>query len=388
MMSVLAPARTDVLTFLRRQELAANFTRAELEALAAIAELRACTDGAVVLREGERSRSLYILFRGAVALSKEADGLPDPENVLPDEHTLTRLEAGAILGELSFLDGGPAWATVRASGPCELLVVDPERLARVAHRAPALEAKLTAAVGRAVSHRLRELGEAHVEALHYKLHQVHLRNQFTTFFIVTIALFGIASTVQKLINTGLPPLLQMLYSWGFLLLTFAPISWFVWHLRLPRATWGLTLRNGRRSLGEGLGLGVGITVLAVAWRAFTKAPEEPFVSWGSLATYSPVEFAAFFFAYGPHSFLQEVMGRGVVQGALSRFLPEARPLVPVVLTSALFGIFHLYVSVSFALITFGVSLLFGELYRRHGTLLGVTVLHYVIGMVSVALGFN
>ena len=52
------------------------------------------------------------------------------------------------------------------------------------------------------------------------------------------------------------------------------------------------------------------------------------------------------------------------------------------------GRYHLYVSLSFALLTVAVSMLFGWLYARHRTLLGVTVLHAAIGLASTALGFT
>jgi hypothetical protein len=43
---------------------------------------------------------------------------------------------------------------------------------------------------------------------------------------------------------------------------------------------------------------------------------------------------------------------------------------------------------AFAAITFAVSMALGLLYRRHTTLLGVCVLHYVLGLASVAIGLN
>lgn len=382
------PTRPDVLSFLRRQALTEKLSEAELQALVSVAEHRLCADGEVIVQEGEHPDALFVVLRGRVDVSKNVTYLPDPDDEYPDEQTLTQLGEGAMLGELSFLDGEPASATLRASGPCELLRVTRQGLAQAASMTPTLEDKLSVAIARVMVRRLRAINQSHVEALHQRLQQAHLRNQFAIFFVITLVLFGIASAVQKLINPGLPPLLQMLYSWGLLLVTFAPIGWFAWRLRLSPRTWGLSWRNAGRSVRESLVLTAGMVALAVGWRWLSRAPQEPFVTWGSLANYSPVEFAAFFVAYGPHSFLQEFIGRGVIQGALTRFLPEFRPEVPVVLTSALFGIFHLYVSVAFALITFVASLVFGMLYRRHGTLVGVTVLHYFIGCVSVSLGFN
>ena len=254
--------------------------------------------------------------------------------------------------------------------PGEVLVMTHDKLKSAANRAPALENRLVMAVARILGRRLRSINTQHVEAVHSRRHLTKQRKQFILFFLITLVLFGIASTVQKLINTGLSPLLQMLYSWAFLLLTFTPIAWFVWRLRLSLATWGLSFYKVSRAVSESLAAFAAMAIASIGFRLLTKAPDDPFFGWGSLATYTRAELVIFFIAYVPHSFLQELIGRGVIQGSLARFLPEYRPQVPVLLTSGLFGIFHLYVSVSFALITFIVSIIFGELYRRHGTLVG------------------
>ena len=99
------------------------------------------------------------------------------------------------------------------------------------------------------------------------------------------------------------------------LLFLGGLGWFAWRLRLSPRTWGLSWHNAGRSVRESLVLTAGMVALAVGWRWLGKGPQEPLVTWGSLANYSPVEFAAFFVAYGPHSFLQEFIGRGVIQGA-------------------------------------------------------------------------
>ena len=67
---------------------------------------------------------------------------------------------------------------------------------------------------------------------------------------------------------------------------------------------------------------------------------------------------------------------------------DAGPRAPVLVTSVLFGVFHLYVSPGFALITFVVSALFGLFYERRRTLVGVTAVHAALGLASVAVGLN
>jgi hypothetical protein len=232
------------------------------------------------------------------------------------------------------------------------------------------------------------MSNAHVHALQAELQHVRTRTQFARFFIITLIIFGISSLVQKLISADLSPARQMAYSWGFLLLTLTPIAYFVRRQNAPAATFGLTLVNGWRSLAEGLGVGLVLVAVAVLWKLHGLQPGERMLSWGTLGSFSTGQFIVFLLLYGPHCFLQEFIGRGVIQGSLARFMTDSRPIVPIVVTSALFGIFHFYVSLSFAILTFAISIVFGQIYSRHGTLLGVTATHFAIGIASIALGFN
>lgn len=353
-----------------------------LALLAEVVERRSLPEGKVILRKGQPSDRLYLLVDGAFEVLEEDEATGQ---VIP----LRLLEPGSVVGEISFLDGRAATATVRTAAPSDLIFIRRDRLAGV----PGPEgARLRELLGESLTalvvDRLRKSNQDHVRALKAELTQQQLRIDFGTFFIVTLLLFGLSGLVQGVVSDRLPPLQQMFYSWTFLLLTLAPMIWFTRRQGAPVATFGVTLTGWRRALGEGLALSAVIVGGMLAWRAATRAPGEPLLTWGSVGTYAPVEAAVFFTLYGPHCFLQEFIGRGAMQTCLVRFMPEARPIVPILLVSALFGIFHFYVSYSFALVTFLVSVIFGALYARHRTLLGVTLLHFVLGCGSIAIGLN
>ena len=70
---------------------------------------------AVVLSEGHRSRSIYVLMSGCVAVEKECDGA----GVVLDE-----LRPGAVFGEVSYLAGMPASASVVARTPADVFVLE------------------------------------------------------------------------------------------------------------------------------------------------------------------------------------------------------------------------------------------------------------------------
>ena len=293
---------------------------------------------------------------------------------------------------MSFIDGGPASATVRNPGdakPCLLLCVDEGALlAAPGETARRLREKILRAAATVVVERLRATSQRQVTSMASMQIETKLRERFTLFFLITIVLFGIAGVVTRLITADLPPLMQMFYSWAFLLLSFQPIAWFVYRQKMPLAWHGLTLDNGTASAARGAAIGLGLGALLVGYRALTRDAAEPFFSWGSVANYTRAEFWAFIALYGPHCFLQELIGRGVIQSSLAGFMRGAPRAMPIIATSMLFAVYHFYVSLSFAAVTFVASVLFGWQYQRDRTLVGVTITHVLLGLASVATGLN
>lgn len=215
-----------------------------------------------------------------------------------------------------------------------------------------------------------------------------VRLELAALSCVLLALFGLAQLVRDLLRADLPPLLHMGTSWGLLLLLLVPIGWFVRWQPLPLAKLGVTLNGAGQSLREALAVAAVAFAAGLALRAGPALRGEPWLVWGSVAGYSRLEFAIFLASYVPHCLLQEFIARGVVQTSLERLLPGEGRLLPIVVTSVFFGVFHLYVSFGFALITFLASVFFGLFYTRTRTLIGVTVVHVTVGLTSVAVGLN
>jgi CRP/FNR family transcriptional regulator, cyclic AMP receptor protein len=79
--------------------------------------------------------------------------------------------------------------------------------------------------------------------------------------------------------------------------------------------------------------------------------------------------------------VQEFIARGVLQGSLQEFLTGRHVrLKAVLISNLLFATFHLYVSPHFAVAVFLPGLVWGWLYTRHRTLIGVSVSHMLVGV--------
>jgi CRP-like cAMP-binding protein len=110
-----------------------GFEADEIRDVIALAEPFGAAAGHVFLREGEVNRALHVIRSGAVRV--ERIGVDGPVQ-------LAVLEAGALFGEMSFLDGSATTATVVADRPTEVLRLGSDRLASLVRKRPTLSALL------------------------------------------------------------------------------------------------------------------------------------------------------------------------------------------------------------------------------------------------------
>lgn len=114
-------------------------------------------DGAAVLEEGRPSDSLFVIASGRAVVSIEGSS---HANILG---VLTR---GALVGEVSFLDLGPATATVRASGPLRLLRLRRAAFEEATAAHPVVGTAVLRALCVATSHRIGAIDASCEDVLH------------------------------------------------------------------------------------------------------------------------------------------------------------------------------------------------------------------------------
>jgi CRP/FNR family cyclic AMP-dependent transcriptional regulator len=110
----------------------------------------AYADGAVIVREGEERREMYVIQRGGVVVSKTIDGR---------EVEIARLGRGDFFGEMSLLESLPRYATVRAVGETRVLVVEPGYLLLKIRRNPTFAFEML----QHMSRRLRRINQRLME---------------------------------------------------------------------------------------------------------------------------------------------------------------------------------------------------------------------------------
>jgi len=107
-----------------------------------------------VISAGDGDRSLYLLTEGTLGL-----GLPGASR-----QTITTFTAPSVIGEVSFLDGGPRSATLLAIGDGEVLRLRMESFETLSAREPELGRAILFDLARIVTARLRLANDMIVRA--------------------------------------------------------------------------------------------------------------------------------------------------------------------------------------------------------------------------------
>ncbi len=108
------------------------------------------SDGDVLIAQGSTDRAFYLIAQGQFAVFA-------PHNPERQPRRLTVMEAGAVVGEQTFLDSQPAIGEVRAIGEAEALRFSHDAFAILAARDQEMAHDMLFDLGRLVSLRLRAL---------------------------------------------------------------------------------------------------------------------------------------------------------------------------------------------------------------------------------------
>lgn len=333
----------------------------------------------VLLFDGQPSEDLYLIDSGRVDISKsnEKGG---------QGFVIANLSAGQIFGDMSFLDGRPVSATVTANGDVEVFVLSCAVIEKDT-RAAGIYAHILRHIAMVNTDRLRSQNTAHVQALEIQMENMKLRNEAARFLILVVIVFGIQNFAGILIRGGGVDANNPYFEWGMLLMFLIPSYVCARRFGYSPASLGLNLNNWEQSLKEALLVIPFLIVGAIGfkWLAIQfdfVDPELPFFS-TNVIEQRPFEIVAYLFHVG----LQELGSRGIFQGSLTRFLGREKGKLAVLVISLMFAILHLHMDLTFVVVVFFGSLVFGSIYLRQGNLIGVTVVHYAIGMLMQFLGF-
>jgi CRP-like cAMP-binding protein len=133
--------------FERFPALATDLNAKDADALLAALVEREVAPEVELLSEGEDSSALFFILEGDLKLFVGERG---------KRSEVGRLGPGAVLGEVSFLDGEPTTATVTAASPIHLLALERPAFEALAAREPRAAAALLRGLCRVLAAHVRE----------------------------------------------------------------------------------------------------------------------------------------------------------------------------------------------------------------------------------------
>jgi CRP/FNR family cyclic AMP-dependent transcriptional regulator len=140
---------------LQESPLLADFTPAELDILGeAMLRVRAQA-GQVLIAEDDISDWMMLLLSGTVDIGKRKAGAEVLRPAHADTTRLAVVKAGAVLGEMSMLDGEPRYASCWALGEVEAAILTRSAVAGLITEHPAVGAKLLVKITQILAQRLR-----------------------------------------------------------------------------------------------------------------------------------------------------------------------------------------------------------------------------------------
>ena len=131
-----------------RSQFFTEFTREDIEHLAAYMHVYRAKPQSTILQEGETGDYMLMVIDGEVDIFKT--------NPLGGQQYLTSVKAGATLGEMSMIDGAPRFATCIALRNTTLGVLTRDNMGRIIHDQPQLGSKILIKLVTLLSQRLRQ----------------------------------------------------------------------------------------------------------------------------------------------------------------------------------------------------------------------------------------
>lgn len=140
---------SDIKTLLRGTSLLGDFPDRDLELLAKMARRRSCPAGEVLFVELSEGDEFFVIEKGEaqvdIVLSRDSEPIV--------------MQAGELIGEVSFVGNGQRSATVTAKTELDLLVWDNTELRALCEQETGLGYRLSLAIAQTLAQRLKRWNE-------------------------------------------------------------------------------------------------------------------------------------------------------------------------------------------------------------------------------------
>jgi CRP/FNR family cyclic AMP-dependent transcriptional regulator len=127
--------------------------------LAGVASIVTLNKGQILIEQGKRDDTLYVLINGRLQVNRQMTG--------GGHVTLACIREGEMAGEMGFLDGSEHSATLQADDTTEVLQIKREHLESLLNEHPQIVYKLMRAIAREVHEITKRMNMQYVEMSNY-----------------------------------------------------------------------------------------------------------------------------------------------------------------------------------------------------------------------------
>lgn len=355
-----------------------NLTEEELKEIEDACEIKSYEPGEFLIREGEFTTEIFFLVSGSVNLYKMEPSTGENVN-------FKEMPAGESFGEMSFIDGSPRSCSIAAGSLTKAYVLSRERLLDKGEKGREILEKLQSTTLLQVNNYLRYLTDRHIVSLQKEIDGLKKQKNFGFLFVAILMSVFLATIINVVIDDFFRDfnVYSLFFNWTYaIIILILGVLVATTKVELSFKDMGLTRKNLKKSLVDGAIFSFfGILVIFCAsWLIDRINPD--FELTRRLLN---ISVPASSLIYLGHSFLQE-FSRGVTQVSLQKFLLDKTGYYAILITSVIFSIFHVHLG-SIAMLIAGIaSIVFGIIYSRTYNLVGVTLVHFILGFIVASMG--
>ncbi len=376
------------LEIIQKNNLFAGLTTEQIAKLAPYIRTLTFNKNELMVHENDPAADIFIVVSGAVEVLKN-------ELNTSQQHRISTLPSGSVIGELALIDDTPRSASVRALAPTIVLAIaisDLKTLANQAGDNASIHDKIITNLARELAKRLRNTNATAVKSLTNELLLEKKRaviGRLIINLIITISFYTFAlNIISRLTHAAASSTLIVT---PIISILAAATYFFIKRNALPLSFYGLTWHGWRKSLLESFLYSLPVLAIIVITKyeviklvpAFANLPlfELGFATNNSASNATHhwliIALPLIYLIFVP---IQELVYRGVLQGTFEDFLTGPyKTALAILVADFTFSMTHLHVGLGLALLVFLPGLFWGWLYSRHRTLLGATFSHILIG---------
>lgn len=379
----------------RKNRLFEGLSDDELALLKKLVKEKKYSDHEFILREGESGEVLYLLEEGQVEVLKK-------DIVGHHDYRINLLQAGSIFGEMVFFGKKIRIASIRAISPTIVLEIS---MGAIQKHHPDIALKILNNFAHHFAARLEETNQHSVLAAKKLVQKEKKLNAMSRLslqiFIVLLLYQCVVSTLvyfTNLVQQNAFFFLEMPLIIGIAIFCYRLIK----KSDAPLSSYGLTLENWKKSVIESVLVSIVIMILliGVKWLAihlvpaYAKSPlfglpvknlgAKPATGFFSYLTTTrtlpQILSELSLFLYLLSTPIQEFIVRGVLQTSLQKTLSgRNKTRMAILISNLIFAAMHEPLFWLFPIAVFLPGLVWGWLYARHHTLIGVSLSHLLLG---------